>query len=504
MSTVTELSPSAKSVVTIAVMLAAIMQVLDTTIANVALPHMQGSLSATQEQLAWVLTSYIVASAIMTLPVGWLAGRYGCKSVFVISVAGFTAASVLCGAASTLNEMIFFRVLQGIFGAALVPLSQTVLLNINRKEDHPKAMGLWSASIMIGPILGPTLGGALTEYYSWRWSFYINLPIGIMAFLIMLAVMPNTEKVERPFDKLGFFTLSVTIACLQLILDRGQHVDWFDAAEIQLYCALILSSLWVYILHTRTADNPFLSPAVLRDRNFMVSLAFMFFVGLVLLASMALMPPYLQNLMGYPILDIGFILAPRGLGTMFGMIVVAKIGARVDTRIVILFGLLTAAYSLSMMTEYNDFVPRHMLIESGLLQGFGLGCIFMPLSNIAYLTMPEEHRAEAAGLFSLVRNLGGSIGVSIAFALLSRDMQTHHSYLNENITPYTFVMGLQQFPQEYGTSLSVLLAGMNNEISRQAAAISYINSFYFMMWIMLAITPLIFLLKGPAGKKITV
>lgn len=330
MTVAVELSPRVKSAVTAAVMIAAIMQMLDTTIANVALPHMQGSLSATQDQLAWILTSYIVAAAIMTLPVGWLSGRYGRKNVFVVSIAGFTLASLLCGVANSLNEMILFRILQGLFGASMVPLSQAILLDINPKESHSKAMSLWAVSVMIGPILGPTLGGFLTEYYSWRWVFYINLPLGIAASFILLTLMPDSDREERAFDKLGFVALAIFIASIQLILDRGHHLDWFDSLEIQLYCGLVAAAMWVYVTHTKTTKHPFLTPAIFQDHNFVTSLIFMFFIGLILLATMALLPPYMQNIMGYPVFDVGTILAPRGFGTMISMLVLGKFGNRLD------------------------------------------------------------------------------------------------------------------------------------------------------------------------------
>ncbi len=501
MAAAIEISPQRKSAVTFAVMLAAIMQMLDTTIANVALPHMQGSLSATQDQLSWVLTSYIVAAAIMTLPVGWLSGRYGRKNVFVISVAGFTVASVLCGVASSLNEMVLFRVLQGFFGAALVPLSQATLLDINRKEDHGKAMSLWAVSVMIGPILGPTLGGFLTEYYSWRWVFYINLPLGILAFFIMYTLIPDAERVERKFDKLGFFALSIFIASIQLILDRGHQLDWLESLEIQFYCGLVLAALWVYVVHTRTTKDPFLTPAILRDRNFMTALSFMFFVGLILLATMALLPPYMQNLMGYPVFDVGMILAPRGIGTMLAMVVVSRLSDHVDPRSMVLFGLLLTAYSLSMMCDFTTFVPARLIIESGILQGFGLGFVFMPLSTLAYLTLEAEYRAEAAGLFSLVRNMGSSIGVSIAYSLFAVNLQTQHAYLSENITPYAFSLGLQQLPQELNNEIASALMLIDAEINRQAATIAYVNDFKLMMWVILAIVPMVFLLRGPSRSK---
>ena len=497
MSVQVELTPRAKTAVTVAVMLASIMQMLDTTIANVALPHMQGSLSATQDQLAWVLTSYIVASAIMTLPIGWLSGRYGRKKVFVISIAGFTLTSLLCGAAGSLNEMIAFRILQGLFGASLVPLSQAIMLDINPKEAHGKAMAMWAVSIMIGPILGPTLGGFLTEYYSWRWVFYINLPIGTAVLFIILTLMPETEREERPFDGLGFFALALFIAGIQLILDRGHHLDWLDSLEIQFYCAVVLSALWVYVVHTRTAENPFLTPAILRDRNFTTALAFMFFIGLILLATMALLPSYLQNIMGYPVFDVGTILAPRGFGTMLSMFLLGKFGDRFDPRALVLFGLLFTAYSLSLMVEFDTFVPANVIISTGFMQGFGLGFVFVPLSTLAYLTLEPKYRAEAAGLFSLVRNFGSSIGVSVAFVLFARNMQTQHAYLAENITPYTLSMGLQQLPQIAHNEAIAGLMLLDMEINKQASTIAYLNDFKLMMWVVLAMLPMVLLLRAP-------
>ena len=497
MSVQVELTPRAKTAVTVAVMLAAIMQMLDTTIANVALPHMQGSLSATQDQLAWVLTSYIVASAIMTLPIGWLSGRYGRKKVFVISIAGFTLTSLLCGAAGSLNEMIAFRILQGLFGASLVPLSQAIMLDINPKEAHGKAMAMWAVSIMIGPILGPTLGGFLTEFYSWRWVFYINLPIGAAVLFIILTLMPETEREERPFDGLGFFALALFIAGIQLILDRGHHLDWLDSLEIQFYCAVVLSALWVYVVHTRTAENPFLTPAILRDRNFTTALAFMFFIGLILLATMALLPSYLQNIMGYPVFDVGTILAPRGFGTMLSMFLLGKFGDRFDPRALVLFGLLFTAYSLSLMVEFDTFVPANVIISTGLMQGFGLGFVFVPLSTLAYLTLEPKYRAEAAGLFSLVRNFGSSIGVSVAFVLFARNMQTQHAYLAENITPYTMNIGLQQLPQIAHNEAIAGLMLLDMEINKQASTIAYLNDFKLMMWVVLAMLPMVLLLRSP-------
>jgi DHA2 family multidrug resistance protein len=327
--------------------------------------------------------------------------------------------------------------------------------------------------------------------------FYINLPFGVVVLFIILKLMPETEREDRPFDTLGFFALALFIAGIQLILDRGHHLDWLDSLEIQFYCAVVLSALWVYGVHTRTAKNPFLTPAILRDRNFATALVFMFFIGLILLATMALLPNYLQNIMGYPVFDVGTILAPRGFGTMLSMFLLGKFSNHFDPRTLVLFGLLFTAYSLSLMVQFDTFVPAHMIISTGFMQGFGLGFVFMPLSTLAYLTLEPKYRAEAAGLFSLVRNFGSSIGVSIAFALLARNLQTQHAYLAENITPYTLSMGLQQLPQVMRNEAISGLMLLDMEINRQAATIAYLNDFKLMMWVVLAMLPMILLLRAP-------
>lgn len=488
-----------RGLITLCIMLATIMQVLDTTIANVALPHMQGSLSATQEQVTWVLTSYIVASAIMTLPTAWLAGRFGRKRVFLFTVAGFTLTSILCGLATSIEQMVMFRILQGCCGAALVPLAQATMLDINPRENHGKAMAMWGMGVMIGPILGPTLGGWLTESYNWRWVFYINLPLGIIAFIGMLFFMPDSERSDRPFDKFGFLMLSVMIGAAQLMMDRGEQEGWFSSSEILLYCALAGSALWMYVIHTLRAEHPFLSPALFRDRNLMTSLVFIFFIGIILLATMALLPPYMQNLMGYPVLDVGMLMAPRGMGTMAAMMIVGRLSNVVDARALIMLGLSCTAVSLYQMTGFSTYVPPHMLISTGVLQGFGLGFIFVPLSTVAYATLDSRYRAEAASVFSLSRNMGSSVGISMVMAILSRNIQTNHAYLTENITAESLGANLHEIPQALVTNGSGILQMLDGEINRQAATISYLNDFKLMMWVVLASAPLVLLLKKRAS-----
>ncbi len=502
MSEPARLDPAHKKIVTFAVMLATIIQVLDTTIANVALPHMQGSLLATQDQVAWVLTSYIVASAIMTLPTGWMAGRYGRKTILIFCVAGFTFSSMLCGLATSLDQMVLFRVLQGVFGAALVPLSQATLLDINEPKDHGKAMAVWGMGVMLGPIIGPSLGGYLTEYYSWRWVFFINLPLGIASFLGLLFFLPESGKIERPFDKLGFLTLSICIACIQLIMDRGEQVGWLDALEIQIYIGMIIGATWMYVVHSLRTPHPFLSPAMLRDRNLRLGLFFMFAVGIILLATMALLPPFMQNLMGYSVMDVGQTLAPRGFGTLMAMMVVSRISNIVDARWLVLFGLCLTAYALHLMTAFTVFVPREDIVISGLIQGFGLGFVFIPLSTVSYVTLESRYRAEAASLFSLIRNMGSSMGVSIAFTLFSRNTRIQHAYLTEYVTPYSTWLDLTVTPDAAAPGSTAVLAMIDGELTRQAATIAYISDFYMMMWVVLALVPLVFLLDGPPPKPI--
>ncbi len=485
--------------ITLSIMLATIMQVLDTTIANVALPHMQGSLTATQEQVTWVLTSYIVASAIMTLPTAWLAGRFGRKNVFLFTVGGFTVSSALCGMAMSIEQMVLFRILQGCCGAALVPLAQATMLDINTREQHGKAMALWGMGVMIGPILGPTLGGWLTESYNWRWVFYINLPLGIIAFLGMLFFMPDSARSDRPFDKFGFLMLALIIGSAQLLMDRGEHAGWFESREILLYAALVGSALWMYVVHSLRAEHPFLSPAIFRDRNLMTSLVFIFFIGIILLATMALLPPYMQNLMGYPVLDVGLIMAPRGIGTMLAMMTVGRLSNRLDARVLILFGLGCTAGSLYTMTSFSLFVPPFTLMWTGMLQGFGLGFIFVPLSTVAYATLAPQYRAEGASVFSLSRNMGSSVGISVVMAVLSRNIAANQAYLSENITAESLGgFGLRMLPQDMMSNASGMLAMVNGEVSRQAATIAYLNDFKLMMWVVLGAAPLVLLLRKHA------
>jgi DHA2 family multidrug resistance protein len=489
--------------ITFSIMAATIMQALDTTIANVALPHMQGSLNATQEQVSWVLTSYIIAAAIMTAPTGILAARLGRKKLFNICIVGFTLASMLCGAAQGLPEMVLFRLLQGIFGAGLVPLSQAVLLDINPKERHGQAMAIWGIGIMLGPIMGPMLGGWLTENYNWRWVFYINVPIGILAFLGVSAFMPETEKnTSRRFDFLGFLFLSLAIGCMQLMLDRGQSKEWFSSWEIIIECAVAVTCLYLFIVQLLTAKHPFLELEMFKDRNYAASLLFIFVIGIILLATMALLPPYLQGLMGYPVITTGLALAPRGVGTMVSMMIVGKLIGKISARVLVTFGMLVTALSLWQMSLFTPEMPMSFIVHTGLVQGFGMGFVFIPLSTLAYATLAPKYRNDAAAIFSLVRNVGSSIGISIMITMLARYTQINHAELGAHIVPFgnSAVMLDQAAKASGAVDATAGFMMLNGAVTQQAAAISYLNDFIMMMWVVLAAIPLLLLIKGKQHK----
>ncbi|MHB1180408.1 MAG: DHA2 family efflux MFS transporter permease subunit [Sulfuricella sp.] len=488
-----------RGLVTMSVMLATIMQALDTTIANVALPHMQGTMGATQDQISWVLTSYIVAAAIFMPLTGFLTARWGRKRVFMWSVVGFTLASMLCGAAQSLNQIVLFRLLQGVFGASLVPLSQSVLLDTYPRERHGSAMAMWGVGVMVGPILGPSLGGWLTEYYNWRWVFYINLPFGVLAWLGLAAFVRETPiDLSRRFDLLGFALLSLAIGALQMMLDRGESLDWFSNPEVVIEAMLAGLALYLFIAHMFTHEHPFIEPGLFKDRNFSVGLLFIFIVGVILLATMALLPPFMQGLLGYPVIDVGYLLAPRGVGTMIAMITVGKLSGKVDVRYMIFLGLMLTSLSLWEMTLFNMNIDGWDIVRTGITQGLGLGFIFVPLSTITFSTLAPRYRNEGTALFSLMRNLGSSIGISVVITYLAQRTQANHAAFADYINPFNLALRQAVEAGAYNLTTPQGLAVINGEVTRQAATLAYLQDFRLMMWITLAAIPMIVLLRAPA------
>jgi DHA2 family multidrug resistance protein len=493
-----------RAMITATVMLATLMQALDTTIANVALPYMQGSLSATRDQVNWVLTSYIVAAAIITPATGWLEARFGRKPLFLTAVIGFIVTSMLCGAAVSLAQIVVFRLLQGIFGAPLVPLSQAVLLDAYPREQQGQAMAVFGLGVMLGPILGPTLGGWLTDSYSWRWVFYVNVPFGLLCALGILLFLGR--RAERPLagrlDWLGFSSLSLGIGALQLCLDRGERLDWFASHEIQLEAALCVLGFYLFTIHSMSAKNPFVDPMLFRDRNFVIGIILIFIVGAVLLATLALLTPYLESLMNYPVLTAGLVLAPRGFGTMAAMVIAGQLLRFTDPRLLIATGLGITGLALYLMTGFTPDVSQGTIIRTGLIQGFGIGCVFVPLSTVAFGTLAPALRTQGAGLFNLMRNIGSSIGISLMSYLLVRNAATEQAALVEHVNPYRQVV--RDYTHELGLATLGGRAALAQIVTAQAEAVAFIDNFKLMMFVSFLAIPLVMLVQRPrrsAGDK---
>ena len=480
-----------RNMVTICAMTATIMQALDTTIANVALPYMQGSLSASQDQINWVLTSYIVAAAIMTAPVGWIANRFGRKRIFIVCSAGFTVASVMCGLAQDISQMVLFRLLQGVFGAALVPLSQAVMLDTYALHERAKAMSIWGMGVMMGPIMGPSLGAWLTETYSWHWVFFVNLPFGIFTVLGLMVFMDET-RTDRDlrFDWFGFAALAVGIGSLQVALDRGEQLGWLESNEIIGEFIVSIVGFYYFFAHSFTTTKPFIQFAIFKDRNFVGGCVFMAVMGLVLYSTMALSSPYLQNVIGYPIITAGLLLATRGCGTFVAMMMVGRLMRYVEARTLIITGLSLTGLSLFYMTGWTDQTGVREIVIVSIVQGFGFGLVFVPLSTVAFLTLPNHLRTDGTSMLTLMRNVASSIGISIVIAQLTEGGRRIYAVLNEHVTPFNHAMqmpdvrGMIDMSTNMGRALADVMLGV------QAQIIAFSQDYQLVMLFILASIPL--------------
>lgn len=484
-----------KGLLTFAVMGASIIQILDSTIANVALPHMQTSLGATIDSVTWVLTSYILASAVAMPAAGWLSDRFGSRRLFLIAVAGFIIASMLCGIATNLSQMVIFRILQGICAAFIGPLSQTILLDINPPEKAPRAMQIWGMGIMIAPILGPMIGGWLTESYNWRWVFYINLPIGIPTILILWWLLPSRPITDRKLDVFGFAMLALGLASLQLMLDRGQHEDWFESWEIIIELGVAITAFWMFAVHSITTKKPLFDPNMITSGNFLTALVFGSLIGLMMYGIFALLPPMLQNIYGYTVFDTGALLAPRGIGILIGMMAAGRLITFLDIRWIIFSGFSFTALSMWMMTGWTIEMDAWPFITAGLLQGFGMGLTFMPVNVIAFSTLPLSVRTDASSLLYLARSLGGSLGISISVTMLTRNMQVNHEELGGRITSSTFDVIDPSTADRFGVLGDAMLRMLDMEVNRQAAMIAYLSDFQLLFYMVLAFLPLVLLIR---------
>lgn len=492
--------PMNRGAITACIILAVIMQALDTTIANVALPYMQGSVSASSDQINWVLTSYIVAAAIMTPPSGFLANRYGRRRVLMTAIVGFVASSVLCGLAQSLPQIVAFRLLQGFFGAALVPIAQSILLDIYTPEERGSAMALFGVSVMVGPVLGPVIGGWLTDNLSWRWVFYINVPIGAVAFAGISFFLKETKTTAgAQLDWIGFGSLSIAIAAMQVFLDRGAQLDWFSSLEILIEATIAVSAFYIFLVHTFTAENSFVNPRLFLDRNFSVGMLFIFIVGVTYLASMSLLTPYLQTLMGYPVVTAGLVMGPRGMGTMISMFVVGRMIGKFDTRLLLMVGLGLTAWAMYDMTCWTPDVSEWTIASVGFVQGAGLGFLFVPLTTVTFATLPAATRADATGLYNLSRNVGSSVGISVVSYLLTRNGQINHALIGAHVTATNRAFESAPVLHAMSPWTAGGRAALDQLIQFQATIISYIDDFKLMMVLSLGAIPLVLLLRKAAA-----
>lgn len=482
------------------IMTASLLQILDTTIANVAIPDMRASLGATPDQISWVLTSYIVASAVAMPATGWLADRFGSRRLFIISTAGFVIASMLCGMAQNITQMVLFRTLQGISGAFISPLSQSAMLDTNPPSRQPQMMAIWGMGLMAGPILGPILGGYLTENWNWRWVFYVNVPLGVVALAILIAQLPSRPVTIKRFDFFGYGMITLAIASLQLMLDRGNHVDWFESYEVWAYAIVMACAVWMGGVHfVMRRGNTLFSPVLFANRSFVVAFFFMFVMGIVMFASMALMPTMLQQLMGYSVVDTGWALMPRGVGTLVSMWISGQLVRRgFDSRMIVIAGFLLAALSFYEMSGWSLAVDQWPIYVCGVIQGLGIGLLFIPLNNSAFATLPPHLRTEGSSLLNLSRSLGASVGIAVTTALLARNLQTSHSDLASHVTASMTALIDFSTVDRYQSLGTAALSMVDAEINRQAAMIAYIDNYYLLMWMSLVAIPLAFLLRRPS------
>jgi MFS transporter, DHA2 family, multidrug resistance protein len=488
-----------KALLTMAIMAAMVMQVLDTTITNVSLPHMRAALGATDETISWVLTSYILASAVAIPITGWLADRIGARRLFLFSVGLFVITSMLCGIAQSLPEMVLFRTLQGIGGAFLAPLAQSLMLDINKPSEQPRAMSVYGMGIMIGPIMGPIIGGWLTESFDWRWCFFVNVPVGAACLLGLILLLPEKPLRTRDFDLFGFALLAIGLAGLQLMLDRGQSQDWFGSREIWIESAVAVCGLWMFGVHLMTARKPLFALDLLRDRNFLTAILFMFVIGMVMLAVLAVLPSLLAGIYGYPVMDSGVLLAARGVGVLLTMAIAGRLMSVIDPRILVGGGLAISGASLVYMTGWSLEQGWQPIVFSGIVQGLGIGFVFVPLQVLAFATLPPSFRTEGAAVLNLSRNVGSSLGIAMVMALLARNSQASHEDLAAHITSTSLPLDPANAPL-LGAYGSAMMEALNGEVTRQAAMIAYLDDFYLMAIACFIAVPLALLLRKPAPR----
>lgn len=485
-----------RRLVTASVTISTLMVTLDGTIANIALPHIQSSVSASPEQVIWVLTSYLVATAIATPLSGWLAQRYGRKRVMMISIAGFTLASAGCGAATGLYELVLYRLIQGLCGAGLVPLSQATLLDINPPERHGQAMSTFGVGSLIGPVIGPVIGGWLTDVLNWRWIFLINVPLGLLAAIGLSLYSGERRTGGTPkFDMMGFLFLSLFLGSFQLMLDRGQQLDWFSSTEICLEAGAAAMFAYLTVVHLLTVEDGFIRPELFKDRNFALGCIIGGLLGVLVYAAAPIVTIMTQQLFGYPVITAGLISAPRGIGAIVTMALAGRLLGRVDARLVVIVGLLLSAYGVRMIYGLTLDADASAVTMSNFVQGAGSGMLFVALSFMVFNTIKPQLRNEGAAMYSLIRSLGAAMGISMMQTLLIRSTATAESRLVEGVRPDNPVLDLRMPDLDFDAPASV--GRLAEEVYRQATMIGYIDIYWLLFVSTLCMIPLALMLKSP-------
>jgi DHA2 family multidrug resistance protein len=493
-------SPLKRGLITITMMAVLIMQILDTTIANVALPHMQAALGATPETIIWVLTSYILASAVATPITGWLEARIGRRSLFLIAILGFTASSVLCAVSVSLPMMVAARTLQGIFGAFVVPLGQATMIDTCPPEKRAQSLMILTIGMTTSPIMGPILGGWITDSYGWRWVFYINIPVGLLGAIGVWFLIDDVPLPKRRFDMMGFALLTIALATLQLMLDRGAQLDWFHSPEILIEIGLCIAAAWMFIVHSITSPAPLIPAALFRDRNFLLATFFLMLQSGIVYSGIAQLAPMLQILFHYDPTGAGILMSPRGIGSLLAMPLVTPLSHRVDARLLVGFGMALLILSLWMLTGLELDASSEIFIAAGFIQGFGVGFAFLPLTLMAYATLAPHLRTEGAAINSLARNVTSSVAVSVVGAMFVRNLQISHSDLAVHINPMAMPFLDTNVLRNMGATGGMVISMIDLEVQRQAAMIAYLDTFWITMWAAVLALPLIYFLKTRTGK----
>lgn len=484
------------------VVLGANLQALDTTMATVALPRMQGALSATQDEITWVLTAYLIAVAVAMPLVGYLSNSFGRKPVFLVAVAGFIVASMLAGTSNSLVEMVGYRFLQGVFAAPFMPVSQSFVFDAYPGEKRGEAMGWWTIGMMSGILLGPALGGYVTEFYSWRWAFYINVPLGLASFFVVLVFAPRQRMQRRvqPFAVSGYGILAIGLVALQLVLSRGERMDWFESWEIIIAAAVVVVALYLFAIHIATASRPFIDRAMFRDRNFVVGMVVITMLGAQWLSFLALVSPYLQTLAGYPVVTAGVAMVPQALANGVGALVAGRLLLRTGPIPLMVLGVLCmslANWGMSLLTPDFDRVTIAAIVA---VHGAGLGFLFVPLTITTFSTLPSGYTDVGTGFYALGRNLGSSIGASVAVAWLVRKTQANHAVLSENVSHFNEALRHLSLPEAWTLGDVTGLAALDAVTTRQAAILAYVSDFGWLAITVVAVLPLFLLIRMPARR----